>query len=150
MTNAQDTTVQTLNHLIEVGKDGELSCSSGALDIRDPQLRDILTDAAQTCRASVQELQQLVRSLGGQPRERGSVNGTLHRGWMGIRHLITPDDDDVVLEMCEREEDAARREYQSTLQQDLPAEIRAVVQRQYDGIQKHRARIHAMRGMVVH
>lgn len=78
------------------------------------------------------------------------MNGTLHRGWMEIRHLITPNDDDVVLEMCEREEDIARHEYQTTLQQDLPAEIRAVVQRQYEGIQLHRERIHAMRGMQIH
>ncbi|MCL1619077.1 PA2169 family four-helix-bundle protein [Ralstonia pseudosolanacearum] len=150
MTNTQDGIVLTLNRLIEVGKNDELSCSSGAREVHDPQLRDILTDTAQSCRASVQELQQLVRSLGGQPRDRGSMNGTLHRGWMEIRHLITPNDDDVVLEMCEREEDIARHEYQTTLQQDLPAEIRAVVQRQYEGIQLHRERIHAMRGMQIH
>ncbi|XLV72973.1 PA2169 family four-helix-bundle protein [Ralstonia syzygii subsp. celebesensis] len=146
MTNTQDTIVLALNRLIEVGKDDELSCSSAAREVHDPQLRDILTDAAQSCRASVQELQQLVSSLGGQPRDRGSMNGTLHRGWMEIRHLITPNDDDVVLEMCEREEDMAKREYQAALQKDLPAAIRAVVQRQYEGIQLHRERIHAMRG----
>lgn len=150
MTHTQDSIVPILNHLIEVSKDDELSCSSGAREVNDPQLRDILTGAAQSCRSSVQELQKLVSSLGGQPHDRGSMNGTLHRGWMEIRHLITPNDDDVVLKMCEREEDMARRAYQTTLQKDLPAEIRAVVQRQYENIELHRERIHAMRGMQIH
>ncbi|WP_454723976.1 MULTISPECIES: PA2169 family four-helix-bundle protein [Cupriavidus] len=150
MNNAQGHLVGTLNHLIEVGKDGELSCTTGAREVHNPEIRAILAGTAETCRASVMELQALVTSLGAEPRGRGSMGGTLHRGWMEVLHVIAPHNDDAVLQLCERDEEAARREYQAALTQDMPAEIRAVVQRQYDGMQWHHQRIHAMRGMQVH
>ncbi|WP_059410980.1 PA2169 family four-helix-bundle protein [Cupriavidus basilensis] len=150
MTNAQGHLVGTLNHLIEVGKDGELSCTTGAREVQSPEIRAILTGTAETCRASVMELQALVTSLGAQPRDRGSMGGALHRGWMEVLHVIAPHNDDAVLQLCERDEEAARREYQAALTGDMPAEVRAVVQRQYEGMQWHHQRIHAMRGMQVH
>ena len=38
MTNAQGQIVGTLNHLIEVGKDGELSCTTGAREVHNPEI----------------------------------------------------------------------------------------------------------------
>jgi len=150
MTNAQGQLITTLNHLIELGKDGELSCTTGAREVKNSEIRAILTGTAESCRASVSELQGLVTSLGAQPRDRGTVGGTLQRGWMEILHVIAPNNDDAVLQLCERGEETARREYQSALTQEMPEAIRAVVQRQFDGMQRHHERIHAMRGMQIH
>ncbi|MDF3832903.1 PA2169 family four-helix-bundle protein [Cupriavidus basilensis] len=150
MANAQGQLVSTLNHLIEVGKDGELSCMTGAREVHNPEIRAILTGTAETCRASVLELKALVSALGAEPRDRGSMGGSLHRGWMEVLHMIAPHNDDAVLQLCERDEETARREYQSALTKEMPADVRAVVQRQYEGIQWHHDRIHAMRGMQIH
>jgi len=150
MANAQGELVFTLNHLIGVGKDGELSCMAGAREVDDAEMRSILSRTAETCRNSVTELQALVGSLGAVPRDRGTMTGTLHRGWMEVMHIIAPHNDDAVLQLCEREEEAARREYRSALTKDMPEEIRSVVLRQYEGMQKHHERIHALRGMQVH
>ncbi|WP_454735813.1 PA2169 family four-helix-bundle protein [Cupriavidus necator] len=150
MGDNQQQTVVALNQLIEAGKDSELACMSGASEVRDAQLRDILTSTAESYRASVAELQSLVRTLGGDPADRGSMNGTLFRGWMAFRHMLQPNNDDAVLGMCEHEEDAARREYQSVMMKPLPPEASAALQRQYDALKQHHERIHAMRGMQVH
>lgn len=150
MANAQGQLVFTLNYLIEVGKDGELTCMTGAREVYDAEMRSILTGTAETCRNSVTELQALVSSLGAVPRDRGSMAGTLHRGWMEVMHIIAPHNDDAVLQLCEREEEAARREYRSALTKDMPEEIRSVLLRQYEAMQKYHERIHAMRGMQIH
>ncbi|AEI79336.1 hypothetical protein CNE_2c03510 [Cupriavidus necator N-1] len=55
-----------------------------------------------------------------------------------------------MLQLCEREEEAARREYRSALTRDMPEEIRSVLLRQYEGMQNYHERIHAMRGMQIH
>lgn len=56
MANAQGQLVFTLNYLIEVGKDGELTCMTGAREVYDAEMRSILTGTAETCRNSVTEL----------------------------------------------------------------------------------------------
>ncbi|WP_454764364.1 PA2169 family four-helix-bundle protein [Cupriavidus campinensis] len=150
MDNVQGQLVFTLNHLIEVGKDGELGCLTGAREVHNAELRSILAGTAETCRNSVTELQALVSALGAVPRDRGTMTGTMHRAWMEVMHVIAPHNDDAVLQLCEREEEAARREYRSVLMKDMPEEIRSVVMRQYESMQKYHERIHAMRGMQVH
>ncbi|PLP99513.1 PA2169 family four-helix-bundle protein [Cupriavidus pauculus] len=150
MTNAKGHLVFTLNHLIEVGKDGERVCMTGAREVDNAEMRSILTRTAETCRNSVTELQAMVSNLGAVPRDRGTMGGTMHRGWMEVMHIIAPHNDDAVLQLCEREEEAARREYRSALTNNMPEEVRSVLLRHYEGLQKHHQSIHAMRGMEVH
>jgi len=146
----QQQSIIALNQLIEVGKDGELACMTGAGEVRDAELRDILTRTAESYRASVHELQLLVSTMGGKPSDGGSLNGKVYRAWMTVRHMLSPENDDAVLGMCEHEEDAARREYQSVMVKALPPETSATLQRQYDALMRHHQRLHAMRGMQVH
>ncbi|WP_439682494.1 PA2169 family four-helix-bundle protein [Cupriavidus oxalaticus] len=146
----QQRSVVALNQLIAAGKDSELACTSGATNVHDAQLRDILVSTAESCRGSVRELQSMVSAMGGDPAERGSMQGTLFRGWMALRHMLQPNNDDAILGMCEHEEEAARREYQSVMMKPLPPEASAMLQRQYDELMQHHGRIHAMRGMQIH
>lgn len=150
MTSAQGQLVSTLIHLIEVGCDGERVCMTGAREVDNEEMRGVLTGTAETCRNSVAELQAVVSAMGKVPRDRGTMSGTMHRGWMEVMHVIAPHNDDAVLQLCEREEEAARREYRSALTQDMPDDIRTMLLRQYEGMQKHHERIHAMRGMQIH
>ncbi len=46
-------------------------------------------------------------------------------------------DDAAVLAECERGEDVAKSSYQKALEKDLPPDIRAIVQRQYQGVLQH-------------
>ncbi|ODV43845.1 hypothetical protein AWV79_13065 [Cupriavidus sp. UYMMa02A] len=145
----QKQAVIALNQLIEVDMDSEQACMVGARDVSNAELRDILTSTAETCRASAKELQSMVSAMGGEPSEHGSMNGMLARGWMAFRHMLSPSDD-AVLGLCEREEQAAQREYQSVLMKALPPEATATVRRQYDALRQHHDRLHAMRGMQIH
>jgi uncharacterized protein (TIGR02284 family) len=98
----------------------------------------------------VKELQSMVSAMGGRPADRGSMQGTLRRGWMALRHMLQPGNDDAILSICEHEEEASRREYQAVLTKSLVPEANAMLQRQYEDLMRHHGRLHAMRGMKVH
>lgn len=145
MTN--DDVISTLNDLIETSKDGEegfRTCAEDASD-RNPQLRTLFLDRSAGCAAAAQELQQLVRSLGGDPEKRSSVSGTIHRGWLAIKTALTGNDDLAVLTECERGEDVAVASYRKALGKDLPTDIRAVVERQYQGALRNHDQVKLMR-----
>jgi uncharacterized protein (TIGR02284 family) len=54
-----------------------------------------------------------------------------------IRSAITGKDEAQVLAECDRGEDVAKESYENALRKDLPAEIRAIVERQYRGVLQH-------------
>ena len=84
MTN--DEIISTLNDLIETSKDGEHGFKTCAENVKDMELKQLFTAAAQRCAEGAKELQEQVRLLGGDPDEHSSVAGTLHRaGWISKR-----------------------------------------------------------------
>src|SRR5690606_7251078 len=86
-------TISVLNDLIETSKDGEKGFRECAEDLKNPQLKTTMVQRAQDCATAVAELQQLVRSLGGDPETSGSVAGDLHRRWVDLKSLVTGKDD---------------------------------------------------------
>ena len=124
-----------LNNLIETSKDGEKGFRTSADDVKDPELKQIFSRRADDCARGAQELQAIVSRLGEEPDEGGSVSGAVHRGWMNLKAAVTGEDDLAILEECERGEDVARAAYRKALEDnDLPSDIRVVVQKQYDGV----------------
>ena len=73
------------------------------------------------------------------------MTGALHRTWTNVVASLAGMDEHAVLEECERGEDAAMRAYGAALQKDLPAEVGAIVRRQYAGVKENRDRIRALR-----
>jgi len=89
-----------------------------------------------------------VRALGGAPAPRSSVSGTLHRQWVNIKSAIMGKDDEAILNECERGEDAAVNAYRKALSEDLPSDVRLIVERQYQGVLANHDRVKALRDQV--
>jgi len=123
-----------LNDLIETSKDGENGFRSAAEDAKSAELKATFLRRAEDCAKGASELQQLVSRMGGNPEQGGSVAGAMHRGWMDLKAKVTHRDDLAILEECERGEDVAKAKYRKALDASLPDDVRAVVQRQYDGV----------------
>ena len=123
-----------LNDLIETSKDGENGFRSAAEDAKSAELKATFLRRAEDCAKGASELQQLVSRMGGKPEQGGSVAGAMHRGWMDLKAKVTHRDDLAILEECERGEDVAKAKYRKALDASLPDDVRAVVQRQYDGV----------------
>jgi uncharacterized protein (TIGR02284 family) len=143
MTN--DETISTLNDLIETSEDGEHGFKTCAENVKDMQLKQLFTAAAQRCAEGAKELQEQVRLLGGDPDEHSSVAGTLHRAWVDIKTAITGKDEQAVLEECERGEDVAKKTYEKALGKGLPDNIRSIVQRHYQGVVENHDRVRDLR-----
>ncbi len=140
-----DTIISTLNDLIETSKDGEEGFRTCADDARDTTLKTFFSNRAQSCAAAVIELQDMVRAYGGDPETRGGLGGALHRRWVDIKSLVTGRNDQAVLKECERGEDVAVASYRRALEKNLPAEVRSLVERQYQGVLQNHDQVRSLR-----
>ncbi|SIT41487.1 conserved hypothetical protein [Paraburkholderia piptadeniae] len=134
-----------LNALIETSKDGEREFMKAAKEVRHSSVNDALLESAELCSRDARELHNLVLELGGRPKSDGSVAGMLHRGWLGLKSAVGGLTDHAILADCEKEEDAAEKRFHDALEQDLPADVNAVVERLYLGLAQDHDRIRALR-----
>ena len=137
--------VSTLNDLIETCKDGEQGFRTCAENVESPQVKSKLSQHAQECAIGAQELQGIVRSLGGDVETSSSVSGAMHRGWIDIKSAVTGKDETAVLNECERGEDIAVASYRKALDIGFPPDIRTVVERQFHGVMRNHDQVKQMR-----
>jgi len=142
--------ISTLNDLIVCFKEGEEGLKACAEDLEklNPDLKSVLLERQRACSIAVYELQNLVRAQGGAPESGGSISGALHRAWVNIKTAIRGTDDETVLTECERYVDLALKLYAGVLEQDLPAHIGLVVERQYQAVLRDYEQIKALREQV--
>jgi len=128
-------TTKTLNHLIEICKDGQDGFQESAKTAKHPELTTLFGNYAQQRGTFASELHQLVAELGEEPETDGSTAAAVHRGWIDLKAAITNGSDHAILAECERGEDYAVSAYQTALEEELPAHIRSVVAAQSVGVQ---------------
>jgi uncharacterized protein (TIGR02284 family) len=125
-----DASASTLNPLIQTCRDGEQGFQVAAEGVDDPNLRHLFESYAQQRGEFAAELEQEVERLGQKPAEGGHLAAALHRGWTSIRAAVTGRDEGVIISECERGEEIAVRAYQDALNSPIPADLRALVERQ--------------------
>lgn len=145
MTSAAKETIKVLNDLIETCKDGQKGFKVCADDVKRPELKALLSDRAMECGKAATELQGIVIRLGGEPEDDTSLAGDMHRRWVDLKSMISGKDEKAILNECERGEDVAKKSYKEALEVDLPADVRQVVERQYQGVLRNHDQIKALR-----
>ena len=140
----RDEIIETLNGLIETSRDGEDGFSACADNVRNAVLQIYFAEKAERCREGAEQLEEIVREMGG-PARSGSILGGAHRFRVNIRSAIAGMDDDAILAECERGEDAAQRAYEEALNQPLPVDVRRIVFRQYAEVKTNHDRVREMR-----
>ena len=144
MANVNDTAVSVLNDLIETCKDGANGFRAAAAAVQSADAKALFASRVQLIERSAEELQAAVRRLGGDPETTGSVAATLHRGWIGLKSAVTGKDDAAIITECERGEQVAVKNYEDALKKELPADLRAIVERQYHGAVQNLERVRAL------
>ncbi len=132
MTN--DDVISTINGLIETNKDGQDGFKASAEGVERSDLKTLFYELGQQRSQFAGELQSLVREMGGDPEDSGSISASLHRGWINIKSVVTGKDEGAILSEAERGEDSAKKAYKDALAEDLPANVSSVVQRQADAV----------------
>lgn len=142
--NNEDT-INTLNGLIETCKDGQEGFKQAAEGVERSDLKSLFFEFSQQRSKFAGELQDAVRTLGGDPENSGSIAGSLHRGWMNIKTAVSGNDEAAILNECERGEDSAKNAYKEALESSLPAYIQTMVQDQYSAVLNAHDRVKALR-----
>ena len=145
MATTNNDVISTLNNLIETCKDGENGFRTSAEGVQNSELQTLFNQYAQQRAQFASELQSEVRRLGGDPETTGSVAATLHRGWINIKSAVAGNEESAVLAECERGEDSAVRNYQDALNENLPADVQSIIQRQYAQIKEAHDRVRSLR-----
>jgi uncharacterized protein (TIGR02284 family) len=141
-----DKAISTLNDLIETLRDGQEGFKEAAENAKSPDLKSFFNQVSLDRAQMVGEFQQEVRSLGGDPENTGSTAGALHRTWMDVKGSLTGRDDKSILNECERGEDSAVSAYQDALkEQNVPANLRTLIERQFTHIKQTHDRVKQMR-----
>ena len=134
----------TLNQLIQTCKDGEQGFQSAAAGVDDVNLQHLLESYSQQRSEFAAELQLEVQRLGQEPAESGHLAANLHRGWMNIRSAVVSREESAIIAECERGEDAAVKTYEKALGSALPADLRALVERQFVKIKEAHDQIRSL------
>ncbi|MDB5967483.1 MAG: hypothetical protein JWQ72_3983, partial [Polaromonas sp.] len=143
-----DDVIDVLNNLLETSHDGEYGFRECAEHVKSQDIKTLLARRADDCRNAIAELQALIRQAGGEPDTGGTTSGAMHRGWVSLRGNLAGFSDEAMLDECERGEDVALAQYRKALKQDLPAAVKAVVERQAQGVQRNHDQIKALRDTV--
>ena len=144
-TLASNDVVDILNDLIENSRDGEYGFRTCAEEVESAEMKRVFSDRAAACAQGASELVQLVTAYGGKPAEGGTATGAMHRGWVHVKGAVGANSELSMLEECERGEDAAVARYRKALKQNLPADVRSVVERQAEGAQRNHDQIKMLR-----
>ncbi|MNF07163.1 hypothetical protein D3C80_2072840 [compost metagenome] len=66
---------------------------------------------------------------------------------MDLKSLVTGKDEVAILNEAERGEDVAKKHFAEALHKQLPTDVRAIVQRQYEGVLRNHDQIKALRNV---
>lgn len=130
-----------LQYILGTLKDGQNGYREAAENATDPQLKSLLTELGQGRAQMASEIEQHIVRLGDKPREGGSAGAALHRTWINIKDALTGRDDQAVIAECERGDKAAVDNYEDVLGEDLPSDIKDVLQAQYQQVVAGRERM---------
>jgi uncharacterized protein (TIGR02284 family) len=142
---SNDDIVDILNDLIETSKDGEYGFRASAEYLKDSAIQQAFMRRAEECRQAAAELQPLVTRLGGSAEDGGTASGALHRGWVAVKGTLSGYSDKAILEETESGEDSALKTYREALEKDLPADVRAIVERQFEGVKRNHLQVRTWR-----
>jgi len=140
----QDVTT-VINDLIETLKDGELGFRAAAEDVTRNDLKQLFQKYSHQRAEFSRTLQQQVQRSGEEVEDTGSVAGSLHRGWMGLKSSMSSRDDIAILEECERGEDSVLKAYSDALASEDLGQARSLVQDQHKEIRAAHDHIRLLR-----
>lgn len=124
--------VKILNSLIETTLDSANGYSDAADATENTQFKTMFAEKSAKRMELTRQLQDEVRTFGGEPTEHQSVVGKLHNKFTELKGKVTGSDDKSVITEVERGEDVIKAKFRDAQEEaDLPASAREVVSSAY-------------------
>lgn len=146
-----DHDVSVLNSLITTTIDSANGFEEAAKDARSDQFKSMFQQFATERRQCVNQLQQVVRQLGGDPEDDGSTAAAMHRAWLNLKDAVTGDSDKQIVEEVENGEDYIKGKYETALQDDrLSVQAKSIIEEAFRSVREGHDRAsqlkHSMKG----
>jgi uncharacterized protein (TIGR02284 family) len=143
-------TIEALKELLAARSDAVQGLRICAEHVRGEHLRALLLSHLHECAQAQQELQSLVRLLGGDPEAPLHPAAATHRRGAELRAALACaalacNEDEVILDECERGESRALEVYRNALDDPLPGLVRAIVLRQFEDVMTNHDQIRDLR-----
>jgi len=124
--------ISIISELAEFVKDGKLGYQKAAEETDDVQIKSFCNQHSQERSVFLNELNGIITRLGGDPEKSGTVKGSIYRQWMDVKATLTGKDEEAIINACLYGEEWAQKAYHDALEQEeLPADIRQVVEKQH-------------------
>ncbi len=136
MSQSLSDTISIVNKLIATCKDGQEGFRLAAEAISDDEdLKGLLFSCSLQRSKFAGDLQNELIALGEPgPEDSSTVAAALHRGWIGLKSVITKRDNHAILAECERGEDVAVADYRKAVNGVLSAPFHELVNTQFQEV----------------
>jgi uncharacterized protein (TIGR02284 family) len=138
-------TVEALKELIVARHDGAQGLRICIGFVRDSRLQELLLSHLEECARALEELQSLVRLLGGDPDVPARDVAVGNKRWADLRTALACNGDGAILDECERGESRALEVYRNAMDDPLPGFVRAIVLRQFEDVMTNHEQIRDLR-----
>jgi uncharacterized protein (TIGR02284 family) len=142
--------VSAVNSVIAICKDAEQGFQGAANAVEDPNLKNMFEHYSIERQGFARELQQAVAGEGARPGDPAGAAGMAHRGWIALKGVLTGHSSHQILEETERGEDMSVERYRDALNSAPPDFVQAVLERQYEEVQRAHSRIRELRDNTAH
>jgi uncharacterized protein (TIGR02284 family) len=141
-----DHAVKVLNSLIETTLDSANGYQEAAADAKEGQLKAMFAERARRRHDLASQLQQEVRSFGGEPEQDQSMLGKAHNKFLDLKTAITGGSEKAVIDEVERGEDVIKAKFEKALQDDeLPTDARQAVRVAFESIRADHDQVSALK-----
>lgn len=135
MSTTQDHAVKVLNSLIETTLDSAHGYKEAAESSEDTRYKTMFSERSLKRMKLSGDLQQEVRSFGGEPEQDQSMLGKVHNKFVDLKAAVLGHDEKAIVNEVERGEDFIKAKFEKAVSdQDLPANVRELVSRAFQEI----------------
>jgi uncharacterized protein (TIGR02284 family) len=140
----QRTERDVLHHLIDVCENGALGFATAAEHVAGSGLKTLFAELSTERARFAEELVPHLQRLGGRIDHGGTRAGSVHRGWMELKHLVPGNHDHAVVTEAKRGERTAIDTYNDALSGMLPPTVIGLVEQQRNAMISDDDRIRAV------
>jgi uncharacterized protein (TIGR02284 family) len=139
-------TIEILNDLVAINNDRIRNYENAIEETTNEMLKELFGSMIVESRFIRIELAEEVQNMGGEFETGTTASGKIYRAWTDVKTVFTGLDPYNILSNCEHSEDATQEAYHDALDsEDLPAYIRALIQKQQQILKVSHDKIRGMR-----
>jgi uncharacterized protein (TIGR02284 family) len=134
-------TIDRLNELVRVCKDGEHGYLTAAGDVKNTELETLFLESSMQRAGYARELQAEIERLGGLAVDSGTLSAAVHRGWMNLKAEVSNGDSAGIVAACETGEDSAQAAFERAVNAGLSGKTLLIVEKQWHKIEEAHTRL---------